>query len=188
MATYPIRIVGDPVLRKQAVEVTDITSEFVDLVDDMFVTMYDAPGIGLAAPQVGVQSRFFVYDVEDDPKVLINPVITGSDGEWWYEEGCLSVPGQSFEICRPKQIEVSGIDLDGNQVVFEADELLARLVQHELDHLNGVLLLDLVEPEVAQAAKKAVREMQMSRAGMLDDATVVPDEPEPRRRFGLRSR
>ena len=182
MASQQIRIVGDPVLRKRSAEVTDITAPMVALVEEMFETMYEAPGIGLAAPQVGVGSRFFVYDVEDDPRVLINPVITGSDGEWYYDEGCLSVPGQFFEICRPKQIEVSGIDLDGNEVVFEADELLSRLIQHELDHLDGKLLLDLLEPDVAKAAKKAVRERLMA------DAAPEPLDiaAEPRRRFGLR--
>ena len=196
MASRHIRIVGDPVLRKRAEEVTDITTDLVTLVDDMFETMYEAPGLGLAAPQVGVQSRFFVFDVDDDPRVLINPTITGTDGEWYFDEGCLSIPGQYFEICRPKQIEVSGIDLDGNDVVFEADELLARLVQHELDHLNGVLLLDHLDPDEAKAAKRAVREMQMAAAGMSDEeaaraaaeAVDRADAGGPRRRFSLRNR
>ena len=91
-----IRTYGDPVLNTKAADVTDIDGKFVDLCDDMFVSMYDAPGIGLAAPQVGVQKRFFVYDIDDDPGVLINPTITESDGEWVFEEGCLSVPGMSF--------------------------------------------------------------------------------------------
>src|SRR5262245_56674702 len=116
MAPYAIRIVGDPVLREATPEVTDIDGRLAKLAEDMFETMYQAPGLGLAAPQVGVQKRFFVYDIDDDPQVLINPVITGSDGEWWFEEGCLSFPGHYFEICRPKQIEVSGLDLDGNEV------------------------------------------------------------------------
>lgn len=175
-----IRIVGDPVLRKRAEEVTDIDGALVDLVDEMFETMYQAPGIGLAAPQVGVGQRFFVYDLEggEDPKVLINPVISGTDGEWWYDEGCLSIPGQYFEICRPKQIEVRGIDLDGNDVVFEADELLSRMIQHELDHLDGVLMLDHLDEEQAKEAKRLVRELQMGRAEREAPA-------EPRRRLGL---
>lgn len=181
---YAIRIVGDPVLRQRTPDVTDIDGKMAKLVEDMFTTMYAAPGIGLAAPQVGVQQRFFVYDIGEDrggePSVLINPVITGSDGEWTYEEGCLSVPGQYFEITRPKQIEVSGIDLDGNEVAFEADELLARLVQHELDHLDGVLLLDHLDDDQAKAAKKHVRELQMRE----------DSEPEPADRLlsGLASR
>lgn len=170
-------------LRQRADEVVDIDGAFVKLVDDMFVTMYDAPGIGLAAPQVGVKKRFFVYDLGDDsdggPSVLINPVVSGSDGEWWFEEGCLSIPGKHFNICRPKQIEVSGIDLDGNEVAFEADELLSRLIQHELDHLDGVLMLDHLDDDQAKEAKKFVRELQMSR--------IEPEPPAPSRGlFGLR--
>ena len=187
MSPYSIRIVGDPVLRQQAAEVTDIDAKLVKLVDDMFATMYEAPGLGLAAPQVGVQKRFFVYDMsrDDTPdrQVLINPRITGSDGEWWFEEGCLSVPGRYFEICRPKQIEVTGIDLDGNEVSFEAGELLSRLIQHELDHLDGVLLLDHLDEDQAKDAKKFVRELQMRR---LDDAERSEGSGDaPRKRLGL---
>ncbi|MEZ5323030.1 MAG: peptide deformylase [Microthrixaceae bacterium] len=168
---YSIRIVGDPVLRRVAPEVTDIDGAFVQVVDEMFEAMYAAPGLGLAAPQVGIEQRFFVYDLGTDVpdrRVLVNPVITGSDGEWYYDEGCLSVPGQYFEIMRPKRIEVTGRDLDGNEVSFEADDLLARLIQHELDHLNGVLLLDLIDPEDARAARKAVREARLAEADLGD--------------------
>jgi len=161
MGPHKIRIVGDPVLRQKTKEVTDIDGRLAKLVDDMLITMYEAPGIGLAAPQVGVQKRFFVYDLGEDPKVLINPEITGSDGEWWFDEGCLSIPGQFFDICRPKQIEVTGVDLDGNDVSFEADEILARLVQHELDHLDGILMLEHLDDEQLVEAKKLVRELQM---------------------------
>jgi len=187
-----IRIVGDPVLRQKTPEMTDIDGHFADLVPRMFEAMYAAPGIGLAAPQVGVNERFFVYDLGDDTgqQVLINPTITGSDGEWTYEEGCLSVPGQYFEITRPKTIEVSGRDLDGNEVSFEADELLARLVQHELDHLDGVLLLDHLDADQAKAAKKHVRELQMRKANEADDLAALAREPglrseAPRKRLGL---
>lgn len=181
---YAIRIVGDPVLRQRAADVTDIDDKMHRLVKGMFAAMYEAPGIGLAAPQVGVQQRFFVYDLGDDQgqQVLINPVITGSDGEWTFDEGCLSVPGQYFEIVRPKEIEVSGRDLDGNEVSFEADELLSRLIQHELDHLDGVLLLDHLDADQAKAAKKHVRELQMRRAEAAGDP--LGDEA-PRKRLGL---
>jgi peptide deformylase len=170
MAPYAIRIVGDPVLRERANDITEIDDRLVKLIDDMFVTMYDAPGVGLAAPQVGVQKRLFVYDTGDDPKVLINPEITGSDGEWWFEEGCLSIPGQHFDICRPKEIEVSGVDLDGNEVSFEADEFLARVIQHELDHLNGVLMLEHLDEEQLKDAKRAIREYQLAQAAIDDGA------------------
>src|SRR5690606_19186106 len=103
---------------------------------------YDAPGIGLAATQVGIQKNFFVYDDEGEPKTLINPKIVESSGSWDYEEGCLSVPGIYLNLTRPKHVTVTGFDIDGNEVTIEADELLARLFQHEVDHLNGVLMLD----------------------------------------------
>ncbi len=184
---FAIRIVGDSVLRQKTPEMTDIDGALVDVVQRMFEAMYAAPGIGLAAPQVGLRQRFFVYDLPDDPgqRVLINPVITGSDGEWTYDEGCLSVPGQYFEITRPKQIEVSGRDLDGNEVSFEADELLARLVQHELDHLDGVLLLDHPDADQAKAAKKHVRELQEQKANEAERLAALRDEA-PRKRLGLR--
>ncbi|MFV0316340.1 MAG: peptide deformylase [Microthrixaceae bacterium] len=179
--TQTIRIAGDPVLRRRADEVTDIDEALVRLSEEMFTTMYAAPGIGLAAPQVGVGRRFFVYDLGEngDASVLLNPEITGSDGEWVHEEGCLSIPGQHFEVVRPKQIGVRGIDIDGNEVEFEADELLSRLIQHELDHLDGVLVLDHLDEDTRRAAKKRLREMQMGQ--------VVEPTPEPRKRrfFGL---
>jgi peptide deformylase len=173
---YAIRIVGDPVLRQRADEVTDIDERLVKLAEDMLDTMYDAPGLGLAAPQVGVQKRFFVYDLGagDGGQVLINPVITESAGELEYHEGCLSVPGMSFDIVRPKQVHVTGVDLDGNEVQFEADELFARLLQHELDHLDGVLLLEHLDDEQRRAAKRAIREQVMGQDPL--DA-----EPAPRR-------
>ncbi len=162
MARQRIRIYGDPVLNTKASDVTDIDGKFVALCDDMFVAMYDAPGIGLAAPQVGVQKRFFVYDYDDNPGVLINPTITEADGEWVYEEGCLSVPGMAFEIVRPKQILVSGIDLDGNEITIEADELFSRLIQHEIDHLDGVLLLEHLDDDQRRAALKELNERKLA--------------------------
>jgi peptide deformylase len=175
---FTIRIVGDPVLRQRATEVEEIDGRLAKLAEDMLETMYDAPGLGLAAPQVGVQKRFFVYDLGagDGPDVLINPVVTESEGEWEFFEGCLSVPGLHFDIVRPKLIHVTGIDLDGNEVSFEADELFARLIQHEMDHLDGILLLEHLDEEQARDAKKAVREMQMG-------AAPAPDGPEPKRSF-----
>ena len=180
MTASRIRIVGDPVLRQRAEEVDDIDERLVRLTRDMAETMYAAPGAGLAAPQVGIKSRFFVYDLQDDAgaKTLINPEIVESDGEWLYDEGCLSVPGLYFEILRPKRVHVRGLDLDGNEVDWEADEFAARLIQHELDHLDGVLLLDHLEADQRKQAKKEVRRMMMGERG--------PDElPErSRKRVG----
>ena len=161
MAPYEIRIIGDPVLKQRASDVTDIDGRLVRIIDDMFDTMYEAPGIGLAAPQVGIQKRFFVYDWDDDPQVLINPVIEESDGEWTYLEGCLSVPGLHFEIVRPKQVFIRGVDLDGNEVTIEADELEARLFQHELDHLDGILLVEHLDEQQKKDAKRALRELAL---------------------------
>jgi peptide deformylase len=160
MSGYTIRTFGDPVLRQRAAEVTDVDGALVALVDGMVETMYEAPGLGLAAPQVGVQKRLFVYDSGDGTgaHAIVNPVITESQGEWLYEEGCLSVPGLYFEIVRPKEIHLTGYDLDGNEISLEADELVARLFQHELDHLDGVLLLEHLDDEQRRAAKRELRE------------------------------
>ncbi len=164
---HQVRIFGDPVLRKVAEEVSDIDGKLVQLADEMLETMYAEPGIGLAAPQVGVARRFFVYDVGDGPAAIVNPVIHESRDEWVYEEGCLSVPGLSWDIVRPKEIHVTGYDLDGNEVSLEADELLSRLFQHELDHLDGIMLVDRLDPDTRKQAMKTVREL------------FVDPEPEP---------
>jgi peptide deformylase len=156
---FPIRLYGDPVLKQRCAEVTEIDGGLVRLADAMVETMYAAPGLGLAAPQVGVQKRLFVYDLDDGsgPHTIVNPVITESSGEWEFDEGCLSIPGLYFPIVRPKQIHLTGVDLDGRDVSIEADELLARLLQHELDHLDGRLLLELLDDDQRKAALKALR-------------------------------
>ena len=167
MATYTIRVFGDPVLKQRATEVADVDGALARLADDMIETMRAAPGLGLAAPQVGVQKRLFVYEMTDDdegPKVIVNPVITESRGEWEYEEGCLSVPGLYFPIVRPKEVHLTGYDLRGREVSLEADELLARLLQHELDHLDGRLLLERLEPEQRKAAMRELRQRMESGA------------------------
>ena len=161
MSTQEIRIIGDPVLQQRANDVSDIDGALVRLIDNMFDSMYAAPGLGLAAPQIGVRKRIFVYDIDDDPKVIINPEIVESRGEWGFEEGCLSVPGLAWEIVRPNEIHLRGLDLDGNQVDIEADELLGRVFQHELDHLDGVLLVDHLTDEQRAEAKRALRELMI---------------------------
>jgi peptide deformylase len=163
MAPYRIRQYGDPVLRHRAAEVTDIDGSLAKLADDMIATMYDAPGVGLAAPQVGVQKRIFVYDAGEGPRTIINPTIVDSDGEWTYEEGCLSIPGLSFELMRPARVHLVGLDLDGNEVSIEADELEGRAFQHEVDHLDGVLFVERLDEEQRKAARKAMRELVLSR-------------------------
>lgn len=180
MGAFDIRVYGDPVLRQIAAEVTNVDGALVKLTESMIQTMYDAPGLGLAAPQVGVQKRLFVYDLNDGEgaKTIVNPVIKESRGEWVYDEGCLSVPGLSWEIVRPKEIHLTGYDLDGNEVSIEADELLARLYQHELDHLDGRLLIDFLDEDDRREALKILR-----------NRIVAPPAPPkvepPKNRFGI---
>ncbi|HKA03305.1 MAG TPA: peptide deformylase [Acidimicrobiales bacterium] len=170
---HQIRIFGDPVLKTKASDVTDIDGKLVRLADEMVQVMYDAPGLGLAAPQVGVQKRFFVYDLDDGTgaHTIVNPVITESRGEWVHDEGCLSIPRLYVEILRPKEVLVTGYDLDGSEVHIEADELQARLFQHELDHLDGVLMFDRMTPEQRIDALKEWRLLQ----------SEPPAKPEKRR-------
>jgi peptide deformylase len=176
VAPYAIRILGDPVLRQTASEVADIDGRIARLAEDMLPTMYEVAGLGLAAPQVGVQKRLFVYDLHDDtgPKVLVNPTISEARGEWTYEEGCLSVPGLHWEIVRPKEVHLTGYDLDGKEVSIEADELLARLFQHELDHLDGRLLIDLLDDEQRKIAMRAMRDRLLGDLPDADDASRFP--------------
>jgi peptide deformylase len=167
MAIREIRIYGDPVLKAVADKVTDINGRLVSVVDDMIDTLMETSnGIGLAANQIGIDKQIFVYDLdsEGDPQVIINPVITESDGEWTYEEGCLSVPGLRFPIVRPKVVNLKGIDLDGNELEIEADELFGRLIQHEIDHLNGKLMLEYLDPDQLKEAKKTLREYLTNKA------------------------
>jgi peptide deformylase len=164
MAAYPIRLFGDPVLTQRAAEVADIDGRLARLATDMVETMHAANGLGLAAPQVGVQKRLFVYQLEDDdPITVVNPVIAESRGEWEYEEGCLSVPGLVFTIVRPKEIHLTGFDLDGRELSIEADELEARCFQHELDHLDGRLLLELLDKDQRKAAMRELRRRSPAR-------------------------
>ena len=159
MAPYEIRIIGDPVLRRRAADVDNVDATLVRIVEGMVETMYSADGIGLAAPQVGVQKRLFVWDMGDGPRTIVNPQIVESDGEWVYDEGCLSVPGLTWEIVRPKEVHIVGRDLDGNEISVEADELEARLFQHELDHLDGTLLIERLDDATRKAALRTLREM-----------------------------
>ena len=140
---YEIRTFGDPVLKTPAAAVTQIDGKIARLVDDMFDTLYASDsGIGLAAPQIGVQKQIFIWEVDDEAMVIINPEIVESRGEWVYDEGCLSIPGLYVEMLRPNEVLMRGLDLDGNELEIEASELMGRLFQHELDHLNGMLMFD----------------------------------------------
>ena len=147
MAVREILEYPDPRLREVAKPVARVDDEIRRLVDDMAETMYDAPGVGLAAPQIGVGQRVFVIDIagEDEPsalRVFINPELTASSGTQTWEEGCLSFPGVSEEIKRAERVKVRALDRDGQPFELEADGLLAVAIQHENDHLNGVLMID----------------------------------------------
>jgi peptide deformylase len=158
VAAYQIRLFGDPVLTQRSAEITSIDGSLARLVEDMVETMHKAHGLGLAAPQVGVQKRLFVYQLEDqEPMAIVNPTIEESRGEWEFEEGCLSIPGLHFPIVRPKEIHLTGWDLDGNEISIEADELEARCFQHELDHLDGRLLISMLD---TSQRKEAMRELR----------------------------
>ena len=155
---YEIRTYGDPVLKTPAAPVQEIDGKVARLVDDMFDTLYMSDsGIGLAAPQVGVQKQIFVWEIDDEPMVIINPEIVESRGEWVYDEGCLSIPGLFVEMLRPNEVLMRGLDMDGNTVEIEASELMGRLFQHELDHLNGVLMFDRMSPDQRKEALSEYR-------------------------------
>ena len=164
MITYPVRLFGDPVLKQRSREVEELDGGLAGLVEAMYESMYEAVGLGLAAPQVGVQKRLFTYDVGEGPSVLVNPEIVDTKDELVFEEGCLSVPGLRFEITRPKIVTVQGVDLYGNEVVIEGDDVLGRLLLHEVDHLDGILLLDRLEPDERKRALRALRDQDLVAA------------------------
>lgn len=160
MTMQEIRVFGDPVLRRPTSLVTEIDGPLVKVVEAMYVTMHAVPGSGLAACQVGVQKRFFVYDEYDGegPAVVINPEIVETKGSSPYEEGCLSIPGYGFEVVRAEVVTIRGLDLDGREIVVEADGHMARVFQHETDHLDGILVLDRLDPDQRKRAMRALRE------------------------------
>lgn len=157
MAIYPIRVFPDPVLTMQAATVTVFDDDLERLADDMLATMYEAPGVGLAAPQIGISKRIFVADVGDGPFVMVNPQIVETSGKWKFEEGCLSVPGRYWNIKRASYARAEGQDLRGDPVVHEGDELVGRVLQHEIDHLDGILLLQRLGPRTRRLALADLR-------------------------------
>lgn len=148
MAIRKIREIGDDVLTKVCKEVEKVTPRTKVLIDDMFDTMYDAMGVGLAAPQVGVLKRIVTIDVGEGPILLINPEIIETSGEQTGEEGCLSVPGKSGVVTRPNYVKVRAFDEDMKEIVLEGEGLLARAFCHEIDHLDGHLYVEKVEGEL----------------------------------------
>jgi peptide deformylase len=151
MALRTIREYGDDVLERKCKEVKEVTPRIRELVEDMLETMYEANGVGLAAPQVGILKRIVVIDVSpeaDSPIIMINPVILETDGEQTGYEGCLSLPGKSGVVTRPNHVKAKAFDLDMNEFEIEGEELLARAICHELDHLDGHMYVEKVEGEL----------------------------------------
>jgi peptide deformylase len=160
VAVRPIRLFGDPVLRTKAEPVVDFDKELRQLVQDLTDTMLDAPGAGLAAPQLGVSLRVFAYNVDDVVGHLINPDLELSEEEQFGLEGCLSMPGLEYDCLRAMRVVAKGFNQYGDPVTIEGNELLARAIQHETDHLDGILFIDKLDKKTRKAAMKAIREAE----------------------------
>lgn len=160
MAIHPIRTFGDPVLRIRTKPIETIDDVVRTLARDMIETMYDAPGVGLAANQIGVSRQIAVFDAQDDlgPRVMINPELVELTGEIEWDEGCLSVPGYYWEITRPAFARVRALDIEGREVEYAGDGMLGRVLQHEYHHLQGGLLIDQLPKRVRKKALKDLRE------------------------------
>jgi peptide deformylase len=172
MSLLSIRTFGDPVLRERARPVEEFDDALRQLAQAMIVAMHEAPGIGLAAPQVGRPIRLIVFDVGNDgDRAVVNPVLRDEWGEQVAEEGCLSLPGLYYPVRRFERVAAEGFDLEGHPLTIEAEELLARVLQHEVDHLNGVLFIDRLEAEHRSTAMAALRDQALG----LQPAVVDPN-------------
>ncbi len=168
MSILPITVYGDSILRKKASPVLEIDDTLISIIRNMFQTMHNANGIGLAANQIGLAKRVFIVDVSPvegyekiKPMTLLNPkIVSKSDDLDSYEEGCLSIPELKSEVIRPKGIEISFFDLDMKEYKMEVDDLIARVIQHELDHLNGVLFIDHLSEENKKKFKKHLNKIK----------------------------
>jgi peptide deformylase len=180
MSVRPIRLFGDPVLRSAATEVTSFDKEIRNLVADLTDTMLDAPGAGLAAPQIGVGLRVFTWNVEGEVGHLINPRLTLSTETQDGNEGCLSLPGLTLDCIRAHSVVAEGFDMHGEPLRIEGSELLARAIQHETDHLDGILFIDRLDREARKAAMKSIREAEWFGAD-----TRVKVSPHATNGFGL---
>ncbi len=180
MAIQPIRLFGDPVLRTPATPVADFDKELQRLVGDLTDTMLDAPGAGLAAPQIGVGLRVFTWHVDGEPGHLVNPTLSLSEEIQDGDEGCLSIPGLTFDCKRALSVVAHGFNMYGDPVVIEGSDVLARAIQHETDHLDGVLFVDRLDREARKAAMKAIRE-----ADWFGEAPRVKVSPHATNGLGL---
>ncbi len=170
MSVKPIRLFGDPILTTPALEVTTFDKELRQLVADLTITMQDAPGAGLAAPQIGVSLRVFTYDVDDEVGHLINPVLDLSDEMQDGPEGCLSLPDLTFDTPRAMRVVAKGMNMYGEPVTLAGSELMARCIQHETDHLDGIIFIDRLD---AEARKEAMREIRATEWFGLDPQIKV---------------
>jgi peptide deformylase len=171
MSTLSIRVFGDPVLREPASPVESFDAGLRRLAEDMIQTMREAPGVGLAAPQVGRSLRLFVFDIGDEAgaRALANPVLKNEWGEQLADEGCLSVPGLYYPVRRAQKVWAEGVDLDGHEVTIEGEDLLARVLQHEVDHLNGILFIDRLDGEHRSEAMAKLRDQALGLAPTVHD-------------------
>jgi peptide deformylase len=163
VSILPIRKLGDPVLREPCRDVEAFDELMHRLYEEMVETMYDAPGVGLAAPQVGLSLRFFVYDANDGngPSAVANPVLSEHEDEQLEEEGCLSVPGLWFPTVRSLHVHLTGQDLEGGPISLEGEGLLARIFQHETDHVNGTLFIDRLSEDERRQAMADMRDLDL---------------------------
>ncbi|HET8717683.1 MAG TPA: peptide deformylase [Nocardioidaceae bacterium] len=182
MTVQPIRLFGDPVLRTPALPVTDFDKELRTLVRDLTDTMLEAPGSGLAAPQLGVGLRVFTWYVDGELGHLVNPTLDLSSDVQDGPEGCLSIPNLTFDCRRALSVVARGFDQHGEPVTIEGSELLARAIQHETDHLDGVLFIDRLDREARKAAMRAIRDAEWFGQG---PAPTVKVSPHPTRGLGL---
>lgn len=175
MTIQPIRIFGDPVLRTPAAEVVVFDKELRKLVSDLTDTMMDAPGVGLAAPQLGVSLRVFTYWVDDNLGHVVNPILDLSEDQQIGEEGCLSLPGFSFDTPRSMSVVAKGFNMHGEPIELIGSDLLARCVQHETDHLDGIIFIDRLDPEARKEAMKEIR-----AAEWFGEDTIIKSSPHNR--------
>jgi peptide deformylase len=180
VAIQPIRLFGDPVLRTTATPVTDFDKELRRLVEDITDTMLGAPGAGLAAPQIGVGLRVFTWNVDDELGHLVNPTLDLSEELQDGPEGCLSLPGLTFDCKRALSVVAKGFNMYGDPVTIEGSELLSRAIQHETDHLDGVMFVDRLDREARKAAMRAIRE-----ADWFGAPPLVKVSPHPTNGLGL---
>lgn len=181
MAIQPIRLFGDPILRRPAVEVVDFDKELRRLVEDLTDTMLDAPGAGLAAPQIGVGLRVFTWNVDGEVGHLVNPTLELSEEQQDGLEGCLSIPEMTFECLRALSVVANGFDVHGEPVTIHGTDYLARAIQHETDHLDGVLFVDRLDEATRKQAMKEIREAEWFGAA----PPTVKLSPHPMRGLGI---